>query len=162
MKRSNHKKLWKTKDIDFLADNIGEITFKTIAKKLGRTETACITKANCLKLGSFKQNTELITMSQAAEIIGVSRKTIYNKIKDGTLNVIYKNTRYNYRNPFLKFEDVEAYAKEYKKPIQNIWTPYEVSRLKMFIQQNKTVNEIAKLMNRSVYSVEHKIRGMRV
>lgn len=49
----NHKKIWRAADVEFLADNIGRMTFKGIAKKLGRTESACITKANMLKLGFF-------------------------------------------------------------------------------------------------------------
>jgi hypothetical protein len=75
----NHK--WSDNDVNFLKNNIGTLTFKGIAKRLGRTETAVIDKAKRLKLGTFESNSGLCSVKCACEILGVSRCTIFRNVK---------------------------------------------------------------------------------
>lgn len=65
-----HHKKWTDEDINFLTDNWGHLSLKTIAKNLDRTENAINIKKDRFKLGAFLNNGDYITWNQLAIALG--------------------------------------------------------------------------------------------
>lgn len=63
---------WTKEEIQYLTDNYGEKSYKTISKKLNRSITAIEIKARRLKLGSFLECGDYITWNQFQGAIGNS------------------------------------------------------------------------------------------
>lgn len=156
MKPSN----WKQEEIEYLKEKMGVLSFKTIAKNLGRTETACIVKSKRLKLHSFKHNTDLITVSDAAEMLNIDRNTVYYLVEAGRLKPRYKNIRYKSKQLFLNYDEVCDFATIYQKQNNKKWTEYEISRLYCLFKMGKTYSEIGKELNRTESAISHKIRRL--
>lgn len=74
-------KFWSNKDIEYLEDNYGKYSLKTLAKNLNRTEVAIKEKCTRLGLTSALGNTGLLTTNEIAIAFGVDRKTIWNYIQ---------------------------------------------------------------------------------
>lgn len=71
---------WTKEDMNYLEDSWGVKSIPTIAKNLNRTEGAIILKSQKLKLGSFVQAGELITISQLIKALGLFNS--YSWIKE--------------------------------------------------------------------------------
>lgn len=65
-------KKWTAAEEKLLRESYGEISIKTIAKNLNRSENAVIVRKNRMKLGTFLEQGDYITFSQLL-------KTIYNQ-----------------------------------------------------------------------------------
>ncbi len=70
------KKAWSNEDVEFLEDNFGIKSVKTLAKCLDRTEDAVIIKAKRLGLGCINQSSELLTLRDIYRAIGADMKTV--------------------------------------------------------------------------------------
>lgn len=114
MKKENYK--WSENDVDFLKNNIGTLTFKGIAKRLGRTESAVIVKAKRLKLGTYTSNSEFCTIGEACELLGVTRPILMKKVRKGKLKPLRKNIRGGAYRMFFRYEELEEFKKAYAKP----------------------------------------------
>lgn len=148
---------WSTEETEYLKNQIGTLTFKTIAKNLGRTETACIVKAQRLKLRAFKFNSELITVAEASEILRIDRTTLYRLIKLGEIRAYNKNIRYNSKQMFLKYGEVCEFSETYRPQSYSQWSEYEISRLYCLMRTGKTYAEIAEILGRTESAVSHKV-----
>lgn len=74
-------KFWTEKEIEYLEDNYGKYSLKTLSKNLNRSESAI--KEKCTKMGltSALRNTGLLTTNELALAFGIDRKTIWNYIQ---------------------------------------------------------------------------------
>lgn len=59
-----YKRVWTEEEENYLADNWGAISVKTIAKNLNRTENAILVRVARLGLGPFLDNGDYITLNQ--------------------------------------------------------------------------------------------------
>lgn len=87
-------KIWSNQDINLLKDNWGNNSIRWLAKKLNRSESAVIVKAQRLGLSSFGQSGELITVCQLLKALGLfnSYSWIKKKFIDNGLPVVSKTT----------------------------------------------------------------------
>lgn len=79
-----HKKKWTEKEIMYLEESWGTISIKGIAKKLKRSEGAIINKARKLKLGSFVDAGDLISLNQL--LIAIGQGNSYSWVKEKYIN----------------------------------------------------------------------------
>lgn len=145
-------KNWTDEEIEFLKENVGNYTTEGIAKILGRTTHAVTNKRKRLKLGCFKNNTDLINTRDVAEMLGINISNVYEFIYNKKLKCRKKGKRY-----YFKLEDVQELQKNYK-PRRCGWTSEEVSRLQMYLKKGCTYNEIAKMLNMTYGQVKNKIK----
>lgn len=129
---------------------------KKIAKHLNRTETACFIKAKRMKLGVFRNRTELLSITEAAEMLGIGYKSLVRIIKKGELQYKEVPIRNNVIRKFLDFNEVMNFRTSYSKQNNRKWSSYEISRLRMLLMQEKTYAEIGKILGRSRYAVYKK------
>lgn len=152
---------WSEDEIRFLKDNIGNFTIGVIARKLNKPERACVEKASKLKIGSFKTQTDMFTISDAATQIGCSRKTVERYIARGRLKPVRRTIRNKTVMQFLKYDDVVAFAEEYSSPVLKPWAEREVQLLNYFLRAGYSHREIGNELGRSKASVERKARDLR-
>lgn len=148
------KRTWTDSDVEFLMQRVGSMGFGTIAKRLGKTETAVIVKAKRLKLGCYKGNTEHLTVIDAAEYLNIDRGMIYYYIKKGRLKPIVKTVRGRTRRKFLSWDEILRFEKEYSKQHCKRWSVYEISVLKALVADGFTNRQIAERLGRTESSVE--------
>lgn len=77
-------RLWTEKEIMYLEESWGTISIKGIAKKLNRSEGSIIYKVRKLKLGSFVDAGDLISLSQL--LIAIGQGNSYSWIKEKYIN----------------------------------------------------------------------------
>lgn len=107
------KKKWTKEELEYLENNWGNVRMKTLESKLNRTNEAIKIKATRLGLGGAKTNGSLyITASQAAKILGVDRKTVLRKIKNGEIQAKYQNIAPYQKWYCIKFEHFLEWLKE--------------------------------------------------
>ena len=75
-----HKKKWTQEEYDYLQEKWGQISLKTIAKNLGRTEAAVLIKIQRLGLGTFLENGEYVSWNQLLKAVGYTGGTKYLEI----------------------------------------------------------------------------------
>lgn len=78
MTRKNTK--WTKEEEQYLQDNWGTLSVKTLAKNLGRSENAINVRKHRLGLGSFLENGDYITFNQLKCAIGIGGGTGYMNI----------------------------------------------------------------------------------
>lgn len=72
---------WTEEDETILIEMYGMYSYKRISKRLKRSETAIVQKARKLNLGSPRQATGYVNMSELGECLGRSKSTIKRWIK---------------------------------------------------------------------------------
>lgn len=110
-----HKKKWTEKEIMYLEESWGTISIKGIAKKLKRSEVAIINKARKLKLGSFVDAGDLISLSQL--LIAIGQGNSYSWIKEKYINnglPVLNKLIYNKKVLKVKLEDFWKWAEKNK------------------------------------------------
>ncbi|MDU5110296.1 MAG: helix-turn-helix domain-containing protein [Clostridium sp.] len=182
-------RFWSDEDTDYLEENYGKYSLKTLAKNLNKSESAI--KGKCLRLGltSALNNTGLLNTSDIAKALGIDRKTVGDFIKVKGLpakkKVVLKKAKYwrididDFWKWLEKNEDVNLSNLERnilgiepewvdirrKNHIKNKtrqnqnWSKYEVDYLKANYKI-KTFNEIASDLKRSLTSVQVKSRKL--
>lgn len=74
-------KRWTEQELDFLRERWGSTPVKSLARSLGRTETAIVIKAQRLKLGAFLTAGDYVTAEQVYAALGISNgSSTYRKI----------------------------------------------------------------------------------
>lgn len=63
-------KMWSKEEVEYLENNWGMKSIKTMSKTLNRTEKAILQKRNRLKLGAFLNNGDYITFNQLLKTVG--------------------------------------------------------------------------------------------
>ena len=148
---------WTDKECDFLKENIGTYSMAYIAKSLGRTETAVLVKAKRLNLGCFKNNSDKITVADVCEMLDIDHKGVYRMMRLGKIKYQKKRIRYNSYQYFFDYEYIVKFAEQYQKQNFKRWTPYEISRLKLFLSRGLTYKQIGKELGRSEIAIKKKI-----
>lgn len=83
---------WTNDEITYLEENWGTVSIKAISKKLQRSEVAIISRARKLKLGSFVEAGDLISLGQLLKALGQGNCYWWVKKKfiDNGIPIIYK------------------------------------------------------------------------
>ena len=119
-------KKWTREEEEYLLENWGTISVKSIAKKLGRSENAIVVRKNRLGLGAFLESGEYITWNQLQIALGYGLsgsgyKTISwirnrnfpihtKRVKDNVFKVVYLNEWWKWaekNKDFLDFSKFE-------------------------------------------------------
>lgn len=95
------KRTWTAEENEYLAENWGVVSVKTMCKRLNRTEASIVTQKNKLGLGAFLDCGDYITLSQLLSAVTGSTRTYSYKmtswVKNRGLpvhNKLVNNTRY--------------------------------------------------------------------
>jgi hypothetical protein len=83
-------KRWTKDDLEYLQENIGNKSYKLIAKHLGRTLDALKVKAN--RLGLFGLSDDYVKAPELARILGVNANKIQRWIRKYGLPAIFITT----------------------------------------------------------------------
>lgn len=187
-KYAPHKK-WSNDEIEKLIYLRERYTQKDIARLLNRTPSSVKCKINELQLGGFMDNTDLLTLKQASEMVGVpegvihktwrkyglrpKRKGCYSVISENQLINFMKNhpDRWSalkcdyymfYRFPWF-IEKLEKERKDQKSAYLNRkqWSTYELNRLLLLKKCGFTHKKIADELGRTKQSIDHKIMRMK-
>lgn len=181
-----HKK-WSPEEIEKLIYLRERYTQKDIARLLDRSPSSVKCKINELDLGGFMDNTDLLTLKQASEMVGVSegvihktwrkyglktkKKGFYSVISEKQLIQFMKNhpERWSalkcdyymfYRFPWFidKLEKEKADFESVSHYMKRKpWTIYEVNRLILLKKRGLSHKEIAAELGRTKISVDHKV-----
>lgn len=118
---------WTVEDERYLEENIGTVTFNTIAKSLGKTTGAVITKAEKLGISNTKVACGLITINELSNILCVEWKVLKGWIDQYDLPAKRRNFREYKRNKrCFYYIDIEEFWKwaSLNKDLIN-WFPLE-------------------------------------
>lgn len=158
---------------------IGAYTVDAIAKRLGRSFDAVNIKLNRMGLVGFEKSTDLLTLNQVCQMLGVQSRTLKGKWAR-------KGFRITHRGNYLvvRQQDLIKYLKDhpedwnaanipddslimgfpwYKEKKQTdtktryYWTDVEVSKLKYLRHEGYSIREIAEQMGRSESSIKFKL-----
>jgi len=105
------RKIWNTKEIEYLKENIGKLEISTIANYLSRSYSSVLTKMQEEGI-SRRTRVDWYTTVEVAEILGTRREWVTNKIilgkikaskrEDGIFKNGIKNTEYKISREALK------------------------------------------------------------
>lgn len=73
----SHGKKWSQEDVQYLEENWGNFSLKTLAKNLERSEAAVLNKVQRLGLGSFLNNGDYVSWNQFLIALGVQSGSSY-------------------------------------------------------------------------------------
>lgn len=170
---------WTKEEIQTLENMSGTFTVAVMAKRLGRTFDAVNIKLNRIGLSGFEKSTDMLTMNQVCQMIGVDSRTIKNRWKNKGLHIMRKgNYLVIHQNELIRYlqehpEDWNAakitddsiimrftwYKDKRKQDTRNqyFWMPEEVARLRYLRHQGYSIREIAGQMGRSESSIKYKL-----
>lgn len=103
-------KAWSEEDLLYLESSWGKTKISTIAKKLGRTETAVKVKAFKLGLSSMLDNKDFLIAKELEDILGTDRKTIKRHIDERGLKARNKKLASKYY-VVIEYEDLIEWMK---------------------------------------------------
>lgn len=177
---------WSPEEIEKLIELREQYTKSDIAKIMNRTPSSISNKVKELQLGGYMDNTEMLSLKQASEMVGVSvgvihktwRKYGLRTKKRGCYVVISENQLINFmkKHPerwsalkcdyymFYRFPWFMEKLNQEKADTENInhynrrkrWTVYEENRIKVLVQRGFTHEQIAAEIGRSKRAVDHK------
>lgn len=176
-----HKR-WTEDEKEYLSEKWGTISLKSIAKTLGRSESAVLTKVYRFGLGSFLESGEYISFNQLLKALGVEGGYNYKptswirnrncpvknkKVNNNTFRIIYLKDFWKWaeqNKSFLDFSTFEenalgeepGWAKEKRKH------DHEINRKYIKTPWTKTEDErLKKLVNDYKYTYSDISRMMR-
>ena len=188
-KYASHKK-WSNEEIEKLKYLRERYTSKDIARILKRTPSSVKCKINKLELGGFIDNTDLLTLKQASEMVGVSEGVIHKTWRKyglktkrkGSYSVISEKQLIDFMKDhperwsalkcdyymFYRFPWFIEKLKKEKSDSQSVnhylkrkpWTTYDVKRLILLKERGLSSEEIADELDRTKQSIDHKIMRM--
>lgn len=172
---------WTEEEMRTLEQMSGSFTVATIANRLGRSFDSVNLKLNRMGLSGFEKSTDLLTMNQLCQMLGVESRTVKKKWKAKGLRIRRKGNYLTIRQEnliqYLKDHPEDWSAADvtddslimsypwYKEKRQRdskrkyFWTPEDVSKLRLFRYQGYSIREIAELMGRSESSIKYKLYG---
>ena len=170
---------WTERELDILEGMIGAYTVSSIAKRLGRSFDSVNIKLNRMGLGGFEKNTDLLTLNQVCQMLGVQSRTLKGKWKRKGLCITHRGNYLVVRQQdlikYLENHPEDWNAKNihddslimsfpwYKEKFQTdkktryYWTPEEETRLKYLRFRGYSIREIAEQMGRSESSIKFKL-----
>jgi len=125
---------WTDEDIEMLDNSLGSIGTHKLAKRLGRSVNSVRCKAQLEGIGSYKNNTDDMTATTVAEILGMHRSTLYKDIYKGRLK---STKRGNYR--MIREKDLLRFMQEYP----DRWTARKCDRY-LFQRHNWFMDKLKK------------------
>lgn len=182
-------RLWTIEDVNYLEENWGKISIKSLSKNLNRSHVSVKTKAKRIGLPGINISAETIIASELARAIGCSKDTVYHWIKDKGLNgnkrklsnVAYWRIslpdfwewafcnsdlinwrKFEINSLGLEPDWVSEIRKNNKRPINSreIWSESQDKFLMMYWNSNKSIDDISKIMNRTKDAIKHRIRDL--
>lgn len=170
---------WTNEELQTLEEMIGTYTVASIARKLGRSFDSVNIKLNRMGLVGFEKSTDLLTLNQVHQMLGVESRTLKGKWTRKGLRILHKGNYLVVKQPeLIKYlknhpEDWNAanipddslimgysWYKEKRqtdKKTRYYWTPEEESKLKFLRYQGYSIREIAEQMGRSESSIKFKL-----
>lgn len=168
---------WDEEEIELLEEESGKVNLKSLAKKLGRSETAVFQKQQRLGIGGFLQNTDMLTCNSVAKILGVEFRTVAHWESKGLKSYRkrpYRMYKQNELVRFLKehqelwnanrvtdatiFLNAEWFLQKKKKDTKNttwFWSWEDREILKHLRREGYTIREIAEKTGRSESSIKY-------
>ena len=184
-------KKWKKEEIEYLQENLGNLSINYISKILNRSQDAIIVKAARLGIGGPTKKTDYLLPNIAGKMIGKDFKVIKYWIDCKGLKITYKVLK-NKRRMLIKYEvfikflkdnqelwdsrKVEPYALgtepnwlllkrkiDRKKPrnSQQKWSKFDEIEAVRMKKEGYSIQEIADKINRSYPSVKRKLYDLR-
>lgn len=170
---------WTKEEIEKLENLSGTYTVASIAKILGRSYIAVNNKIHRLGISGFLGSTDLLTVNQVCQMLGIHYRTLQCKWERKGLKLLHKGNyvvirqeeliRYMKEHP----EDWNAYKirddtlfrkynwyKEKKKtdrPKKYFWTSGEIQKMQYLRHCGFSISEIAKKLGRSESSIKYKL-----
>lgn len=129
-KRENHKRLWTQEDVEYLLDNYGgNVSLKTLAKRLKRSENAIVSKyrkltdSESLLLATYDFTTSLLL-----EGMGVTQSTINKWVEVKvlpytTITKSYRSPRKYNQTAFFKWVRENKEMIDFKKCTEGVLLP---------------------------------------
>lgn len=178
---------WTMEEENRLLELSESMTKSRIAKELERSVSSVNSKRIALGIGSFTEQTDDLSMTQIAELVGVDKSSIaktwrkygmrfrtvgrYKVIKEATLIAfmqkhpeLWKASKCDYyffcKYPwFIERLENERAGTDNGTHCRNRrpWTSVEISRLQMFLRRGLTHKQIADELGRTKRSVDHMV-----
>lgn len=73
-------KNWTNEECNYLIDNWGTLSLKTIAKNLGKSKNAVLNKVQRLELGPFLENGDYVSWNQFLKALGIQGSRNYKEV----------------------------------------------------------------------------------
>lgn len=184
-------KRWKKDEIEYLKENLGNVSINSISKILNRSQDAIIVKATRLRIGGPTIKTDYLLPNIAGKMIGKDLRVIKYWIDCKGLKATYKVLKNKRRmlikyDVFIKFlkdnqelwdsRKVEPYAlgiepnwllvkrkidREKPKNSQQKWSKFDEIEVVRMKKEGCSIQEIADKVNRSYASVKRKLYDLR-
>ncbi|HIS27890.1 MAG TPA: DNA-binding protein [Candidatus Avamphibacillus intestinigallinarum] len=178
------RRIWTREEEEYLMENIGTYKLDTLASHLNRTPVSVELKMKRMGIGNTRKQVGLLTMGELAHCIQVDRNTVKHWAEHHGLPYIKRKTKQKRTFYFVDTTDFWKWAFEHQdrvdfskiekhvlppeptwvdaaraikreKTYRN-WTTLEESLLIEYVTKKKPLTEIAKKLNRSLYSIERK------
>lgn len=187
VRRYAPRQRWTKEETDLLIELSEYMTQSEVAKRLGRSASAVKNKRREMGISSFTDQTDRLTITQIAELVGVDKSTIsktwrkygmrfrtmgyYKMTTEQTLIRFMQNhpdlwkaskCDYHFFCQYKWFVDKlekERACIDTGNHYRNrrTWTSLEVSRLKMLKKRGLTHREIGNELGRSKQAIDHMI-----
>lgn len=95
---------WTPEEIEYLQENLGNVSMSYLVSKLNRTSNAIIVKATRLGLGGATIKTDYLLPNIAGKMIGKDLKTIKYWIRHKNLSFIEKNIGGNKKRILIEYD----------------------------------------------------------
>lgn len=113
---------WTPEEIEYLQENLGNVSMNYLTSKLNRTQNAIIVKAIKLGIGGATIKTDYLLPNIAGKMIGKDIKTIMYWIKYKDLAFTRKNIRGNKKRVLIEYDTFIKFLKDN----QNLWDSRKV------------------------------------
>ncbi|WP_142383608.1 helix-turn-helix domain-containing protein [Bacillus sp. V5-8f] len=178
------RKNWTEVEIEFLKEQVGIMKLSTIARQLGRTEQALLSKMKRIGISNTKAQTGYLTTYELAKALKVDPATVRGWISRHGLNCTKKITRTTKKFYLIHPEDFWQWAEvnrekldfskiEYQSIIPEpcwvagerkkektanykAWSIKEEEKLLVLFSEGYSAKEVAGRLNRSIVSVQRK------
>lgn len=115
-------KRWTNEEIEYIQENLGNVSIEYISRKLNRTAGAIINKATRLGIGGPTVKTDYLLPNIAGKMIGKDLRIIMYWIEHKKLPIIRKNIRGKKNRILIKYDIFINFLKNN----QNLWDSKKV------------------------------------
>ena len=145
------RRAWTEEELQKLDEMRFRYSINEIAEKLGRSHCSVEAKFRVLKKATYSNLTELYTVNQVAEMVGVHRDSILRMMRRGC--IVPKKTCKSRPKHFFSMEQVDEIRSKMKKFVR--LSDYDKSKIRsMYSIKGMSVSEIAREMNRSHSTID--------
>lgn len=113
---------WTPEEIEYLQENLGNVSMNYLVSKLNRTQNSIIIKATKLGIGGATIKTDYLLPNIAGKMIGKDIKTIMYWIKYKDLAFTKKNIRGNKKRVLIEYDTFIKFLKDN----QDLWDSRKV------------------------------------